>query len=61
MNQSFAVMLTTTPFSNEIQNNRCHEYTIEELITKSFNNVDIVLFSNQIGQMNMEKATSWAT
>ncbi|XP_030928552.1 putative serine/threonine-protein kinase receptor [Quercus lobata] len=34
---------------------KCHDYTTEELITKSFNNADIVLFSNQIGQMNMEK------
>ncbi|KAF3973852.1 hypothetical protein CMV_002762 [Castanea mollissima] len=33
----------------------CHDYTIEDLITKSFNSVDIVLFSNQIGQMNMKK------
>nr|POE52771.1 hypothetical protein CFP56_60459 [Quercus suber] len=40
---------------------KCLDYTIEVHITKSFNNLDIVLFSKQIGLMNMEKATSWTT
>ncbi|XP_075648389.1 uncharacterized protein LOC142619204 [Castanea sativa] len=55
MNQSYEVMLTTTtPLCK-----RNHKTTV--LITKSFNNLDIVLFSKRIGLMNMEKATLWTT
>ncbi|KAF3960324.1 hypothetical protein CMV_014953 [Castanea mollissima] len=55
LGKSYEVMLiTTTPLCK-----RNHKTPV--LITKSFNNLDIVLFSKRIGLMNMEKATSWTT
>nr|POF24443.1 hypothetical protein CFP56_10661 [Quercus suber] len=48
------MLITTTPLCKR----NCKTPV---LITKSINNLDIVLFSKRIGLMNMEKATSWTT